>query len=98
MGTIQRAQAEASLLVTRLGLEPVVLGEKTSERRTIIEKFEAHSNVGFAVVLMTGDDRGGSVGQPHEEQQRRARQNVIWNSATLSRSWGEDALMALVYE
>jgi len=58
----------------KLGLEPVILHEKANEGRTIIEKFEAHSEVGFAVVLITPDDVGGLKEGP---QRPRARQNVI---------------------
>jgi predicted nucleotide-binding protein len=58
----------------KLGVEPVILHEKANEGRTIIEKFEAHSDVGFAVVLLTPDDVGGVKDGP---QRSRARQNVI---------------------
>jgi Predicted nucleotide-binding protein containing TIR-like domain len=36
----------------KLGLQPVILHEQPNEGQTIIEKFEAHSDVGFAVVLL----------------------------------------------
>jgi predicted nucleotide-binding protein len=58
----------------KLGLEPVILHEKPNEGRTIIEKFEAYSDVDFAVVLITADDVGGLRDCP---QHPRARQNVI---------------------
>jgi predicted nucleotide-binding protein len=58
----------------KLGLEPVILREQANEGRTIIEKFEAHSDVGFAVILMTPDDVGSLKDGP---QRSRARQNVI---------------------
>ncbi|MBN9452941.1 MAG: nucleotide-binding protein [Bosea sp.] len=58
----------------RAGLDPVILHEKANEGKTIIEKFEANSAVGFAVVLLTPDDVGG----PKDGQTSlRARQNVI---------------------
>jgi len=60
-----------------LDLKVVVLSEQSNEGRTIIEKFEKHSEVGFAVVLLTGDDRGGSSDTPYDRQKPRARQNVI---------------------
>jgi predicted nucleotide-binding protein len=50
----------------KLHLEPVILHEKANEGRTIIEKFEAHSDVGFAVVLITADDIGGLKDGPHQ--------------------------------
>ena len=62
-------------LLTKLGLEPVVLHEQPNHGRTIVEKFEQYSNVSFAVVLLTPDDFCHS-GDP-EDSQPRARQNVI---------------------
>lgn len=58
----------------RLGFEPIILHEQASGGRTVIEKIEAHRDVGFAVVLLTPDDVGGSKGGASEP---RARQNVI---------------------
>jgi predicted nucleotide-binding protein len=56
-------------------LRPTVLHERPNGGRTIIEKFEDHAGaVGFAVVLLTPDDEGGSVGGTMKP---RARQNVI---------------------
>lgn len=58
----------------RLGFEPVILHERANRGRTIIEKVEGHSDVGFAVILLTPDDEGNLVG---EVPQKRARQNVL---------------------
>ena len=58
----------------RIGFEAVILHEQANQGRTVIEKVEAHGDVGFAVVLLTPDDEGcvrGGVPEP------RARQNVI---------------------
>jgi len=52
-------------------------GSWASEGRTIIEKIERHSGVGYAVVLLTGDDRGGLAGTEPGGYQPRARQNVV---------------------
>jgi len=62
--------------IEKLDLEPVILHEQSNEGRTIIEKFEHHSNVGFAVVLLTPDDVGASV-DDKMNLKPRARQNVI---------------------
>ena len=53
---------------------PVILHEQPNQGRTIIEKFEAHADVDFAIVLLTPDDVGGSK---DGQLQPRARQNVI---------------------
>jgi predicted nucleotide-binding protein len=58
----------------KMDFTPIILHEQANQGRTIIEKFEAHANVGFAVVLLTPDDMGG----PRDGvQQPRARQNVV---------------------
>src|SRR5947209_3001268 len=43
-----------------------------------MEKFVEYSDVGFAIVLVTDDDRGGPIDLPTDQKlQPRARQNVI---------------------
>jgi predicted nucleotide-binding protein len=64
--------------VEKLGLEPVIFHEQPSKGRTIIEKFLDHSEVAFALVLLSEDDRGGMSGDSAERYQLRARQNVIF--------------------
>jgi hypothetical protein len=49
---------ELKAILKDIGLEPIVLHEKASGSRTIIEKLEKHSDVGFAFVLLTPDDAG----------------------------------------
>ena len=61
----------------KLQLEPIVLREQPNRGQTIIEKFEKFSQVVFAIVLLTPDDRGGNKSLPYKKQQFRARQNVI---------------------
>jgi len=58
----------------KIDFTPVILHEQSNQGRTIVEKFEAHAGVDFAVVLLTPDDVGGPKGGA---QQPRARQNVI---------------------
>jgi predicted nucleotide-binding protein len=58
----------------RLGFQPIILHEQANQGRTIIEKVEDHSDVGFAVIILTPDDMGNLKG---EEPQPRARQNVL---------------------
>lgn len=59
-----------------MGTTPIILMERPNEGRTIIEKFEDFSKVGYAVVLMTADDVGGRAGTA--QTLGRARQNVIF--------------------
>jgi predicted nucleotide-binding protein len=65
-------------LVSRLGLEPIILHREANKGRTIIEKFTDHADqAGFAIVLLTPDDEGRSREMPLRELQPRARQNVV---------------------
>lgn len=59
----------------KLGLNPIILHEQANSGKTIIEKFEKHSDVGFAIILMTDDDFGKAKNE--DNLTLRARQNVI---------------------
>ena len=63
--------------ISKIGLHPIILHEQANQGRTIIEKFEDHSDVGYAIALLTPDDTGSSIKEPDNVQQR-ARQNVIF--------------------
>jgi len=66
-----------SRFLQTFGLEPVILHEQANRGRTIIEKFEEHAQVGFAVALLTPDDVG-SLKEERNNLNPRARQNVIF--------------------
>jgi len=70
------AKDSVARLLERLGLHPVILHEQPNKGLTIVEKFEAHSNPIFAVVLLTPDDFGGSAAST-DKSCPRARQNVV---------------------
>jgi predicted nucleotide-binding protein len=72
-GEVKQAVAR---FLERLDLQPIILHEQENRGRTIIEKFEANTDVVFAVVLLTPDDVGQDV-QAKGEPNPRARQNVI---------------------
>ncbi|TFF45788.1 TIR domain-containing protein [Bacillus thuringiensis] len=72
---------QLEIFLSRLGIKPVVLHREASEGLTVLEKFEKHSEVQYAFVLLTPDDIGCSVkekDQPIESYKFRARQNVIF--------------------
>lgn len=69
---------EVARYLQKLGLAPIVLREQPNSGRTIIEKFVDYSDVAYAVVLLTPDDRGAQKDVPCEQQRPRARQNVIF--------------------
>lgn len=74
-GHDEAARETVARFLVALGLQPIILHEQVSQSRTVIEKIEANSDVGFAVVLLTGDDVGGKSAS---ELKPRARQNVIF--------------------
>lgn len=76
-GHDEAVREQTARFLERLGIEAVILREQPNAGRTIIEKFIDYSDVAFAVVLLTGDDRGGRHDDPYEEQRLHARQNVI---------------------
>lgn len=75
-GHDEEAKQSVARFLEKLRLEAVVLSERPNEGRTIIEKFEKNSDVGFAIVLMTPDDMGYPKDDP-DQSRPRARQNVI---------------------
>lgn len=62
-----------------LDLEVTILQEQPNQGRNILEKLIDYAKEStFAIVLMTADDRGGTVETTYENQRKRARQNVIF--------------------
>lgn len=68
------ARETVARYLTTLDFRPIILHEQANRGRTVIEKVEAESDVGFAVVLLTPDDEGCMKGGKPES---RARQNVL---------------------
>lgn len=91
-GHDNEAKAEVARFVERLGFRPIILHEQASQNRTVIEKFEANSDVGFAVVLLTPDDEGSKKGQPAKP---RARQNVVLELGYFVGRLGREKVCAL---
>jgi predicted nucleotide-binding protein len=75
-GHDEEAKQTVARFLEKLKLEPIILSERPNEGRTIIEKFEKNSEVGFAVVILTPDDMGYQKDCP-DQIRPRARQNVI---------------------
>ena len=67
-GHDESARETVARFLERLELEPVILHEQPNKGRTIIEKFEEHAQVWFAVVLLTPDDVGSACGRQEESK------------------------------
>lgn len=77
------AKTNLEVFLHEIGLEPIVLHRQADEGLTIIEKFEKHSEVGYAFILLTPDEIAylKSDELKTDDQRRkeaRARQNVIF--------------------
>lgn len=84
--------------VEKLGLEPIILHEKPSEGRTIIEKFTDYSDVSFAIVLLSPDDVAYPKDQSPKEAKLRARQNVIFELGFFIGKLGRNRVLVLYQE
>lgn len=76
--------------------EPIILHEQPSRGQVLLEKFESSAaSVGFAVVLMTGDDLGRAKASSVDTS--RARQNVVFELGFFCGAFGR-ARTAVLYE
>jgi predicted nucleotide-binding protein len=82
--------------VTKLGLELIILHEQPNKGRTIIEKFEDYSDVGFAIVLLSGDDKGYLKSDLPKGAKLRARQNVIFEMGFFIGKLGRERVFLLL--
>ena len=96
-GHDEAAKETTARFIEKLELVPVILHEQSNKGRTIIEKFEHHSDVGFAVVLMTPDDVGTSA-KNKNNLKSRARQNVILELGFFLGKLGRERVCALFKE
>ena len=87
------ARESVARFLEKIDLEVVILHEQANQGRTIIEKVEANSDVGFAVVLLTPDDEGRAAGQDRLEP--RARQNVLLELGYFIARLGRENVCAL---
>ena len=77
------AKTNLEVFLHEIGLEPVVLHRQADEGMTVIEKFEKHSDVGYAFILLTPDEVAylkADAEKPDEQRKKenRARPNVIF--------------------
>jgi len=82
----------------KIGLEPIILHEKPSEGRTIIEKFTDYSEVSFAVVLLSPDDIAYPKDRSPKDAMLRARQNVIFELGFFIGKLGRNRVLVLYQE
>ena len=93
-GRDELTMLEMSSFISDLGFKPIILQKEASSGRTIIEKIEDYSNVGFGIVLYTPCDIGYKVGSL--ERQYRPRQNVVFEHGFLIGKLGRRRVVAVV--
>jgi predicted nucleotide-binding protein len=96
-GHAEDMKQAAARTLTTLGLDAVILHERPNQGRTIIEKFEDSSDVGFAVVLLSPDDMAYPASVEHKKAtpRPRARQNVVMELGFFLAKLGRDCVFTL---
>lgn len=94
-GHDETAKTKTARFIEKLGLNPIILHEQASGSKTVIEKIEAYSNVGFGIVLYTACDVGAKA-EDNPKYRSRARQNVVFEHGFLIGKIGRENVCALV--
>jgi len=97
-GRDHKPMKELKTMLYDFGLNPIVLHEQPSGSRTIVEKLEKYSDVGYALVILSPDDVGGPSKDRRilrVEGKGRARQNVILEFGYFMGLLGRDRVCCL---
>jgi len=94
-GHDETAKTKTARFIEKLGLKSIILHEQASGSKTVIEKIEAYSNVGFGIILYTPCDIGAK-NEKNPNLKNRARQNVVFEHGFLIGKIGRENVCALV--
>lgn len=91
---------DLEVFLSHIGLKPIVLHREADEGKTIIEKFEANSDVSYVFILLTPDEIAYTIDQekiPELERktESRARPNVIFEFGYFVAKLGRNRVCAL---
>lgn len=95
-GRDDHIKTDVARFLEQMEISPIILHEQASQGKTIIEKIEEHSNVGYGIVLYTPCDKGGLADCEDSELKPRARQNVVFEHGYLIGKLGRDRVCALM--
>jgi len=76
-GHDEEMKQAAARTLEKLDLTPIILHEQPDGNKTIMEKIEQYSDVGFAVIILSPDDFAYPKDEDPRKGKYRARQNVI---------------------
>lgn len=93
-GRDEKVLKDTKKIIKKFGMEPIVLRERSGGSQTIIEKIEQETDVKYAIVLLTPDDRGRL--QRLRKLNPRARQNVIFELGYLFAKLGRKNVLCLI--
>lgn len=94
-GHNEATKERTARFLEKLGFTPIILHEQASGGKTIIEKLEHFTDVGFGIVLYTPDDFGEAAANK-DQLRARARQNVVFEHGLLIGKLGRDKVFPLV--
>jgi predicted nucleotide-binding protein len=102
-GHDQALKTDVEQFIQQIGLEPIVLHRQPDKGRTLIEKFEQHSDVGYAFILLTPDEIAFTIDQDtlpdsSRKKEKRARPNVIFEFGYFVGKLGRDRVCCLYKE
>ena len=89
-------KVDVARFLEQIGIVPIILHEQASQGKTIIEKIEEYSDVGYGIVLYTPCDKGGLNDCKELELKPRARQNVVFEHGYLIGKLGRNKVCALM--
>ena len=93
-------KVELEVFLSHIGLKPIVLHREVDGGQTIIEKFEANSDVSYAFILLTPDEitytiDQGDIKDENRKKETRARPNVIFEFGYFVAKLGRKKVCAL---
>ncbi len=94
-GHNEATKLRTARFLEKLGFDAVILHEQANGGKTIIEKLEHFTDVGFGIVLYTPDDVGEALAQK-DKLRPRARQNVVFEHGLLIGKLGRERVFPLV--
>ena len=83
-------------VVSKLGLSPIILNEMPNKGSTgLLDKLSNNSDVSFAIVLLSSDDKGYSKKDGPKNSRSRPRQNVLFELGFFIGKLGKEGVIPL---